>query len=172
MGWLRSARTRGRTFLRLPPGERHLFVGALLLLPTVALALRLLGLRRCQGLLARLSPSRPAPPAGPRAEDGARLVSAAARYGPWRANCLQRALVLWWALRRLGRPGELRIGVRKRGGRLEAHAWVEQGGRTFDTADERPYVPFAGPVPLSTPEAPARTSRKPRSRFGLGLPRA
>ena len=148
MGLLRSARAKGRTFLRLPAAERRLFVAALLLLPAVALALRLLGLRRCQALLARLSPGRPAPAAGPPAEGAARLVSAAARHAPCRANCLQRALVLWWALRRLGRPGELRIGVRKRGGRLEAHAWVEQGGRTFDTPDGQPYVPFAGPISL------------------------
>ncbi len=141
-------RSKGRAFLRLPAGERRLFVAALLLLPAVALALRLLGLRRCQALLARLSPRRPAPAAGPEAEGAARLVAVAARYAPCRANCLQQSLVLWWALRRLGLPGELRIGVRKRDGRLEAHAWVEQGGRTLGAADEHPYAPFAGPISL------------------------
>jgi hypothetical protein len=147
MGWWRSARTRWRKFRGLPAAERRLFVRAWLLLPVVALALRLLGLRRCQETLARLSPLRRAQEAGPRAETAARLVTAAARCAPCRANCLQRALVLWWSLRRLGRPGELRIGVRKRGGRLEAHAWVEQGGHTFDTTERHPYVPFAGPIP-------------------------
>jgi hypothetical protein len=149
MGWWRSARTRWRKFRGLPAAERRLFVRALLLLPAVALALRLVGLRRCQGMLARFSPPRPAPADGPPAEDIARLVAIAARYAPGRANCLHRSLVLWWSLRRLGRPGELRIGVRKCDGRLEAHAWVEQGGQTFDdTTDQRPYVPFAGPIPL------------------------
>ena len=147
MGWCRSAWTKGRKFLRLPAAERRLLVRVLLLLPSVALALRLLGLRRCQGMLARLSP--PSPAAGLSTEAAARLVGVAARHAPCRANCLQRSLVLWWALRRLGRPGQLRIGVRKHEGRLEAHAWVEQGGRTFDVTDPHPYVPFEGPIPLT-----------------------
>jgi hypothetical protein len=152
MGWCRSARNNWRKFLGLSPAERHLFLAATLLLPAVALALRLVGLRRCQAVLTRLAPKgRSAAPPG-RAAAAARMVLAASRHAPCRADCLRRALVLWWLLRRAGLPGELRLGVRKRDGQLEAHAWVEHGGRPLeDCADEHPFVPFAGPLSLPLP---------------------
>lgn len=62
-------------------------------------------------------------------------VNAAARHLPLRANCLDRALTLWWMLRRRGLPAELRIGARKEQGRFEAHAWVELSGAIFDAAE-------------------------------------
>lgn len=150
MGWCHSVRNNWRTFLGLSPAERHLFLTAALLLPAVALALRLVGLKRSQAALARLVPmGRPAAAPG-RAAAAARMVLAASRYAPCRADCLRRSLVLWWLLRRAGFPAELRIGVRKRDGQLEAHAWVESGGLTLDQGtDDHPFVPFAGPIPLT-----------------------
>jgi hypothetical protein len=141
--------TNWRKFLGLSPAERRLFLAAALLLPAVAVALRLVGLRRCQAALARLAPGgRRAVPPG-RAADAARMVLAASRHAPCRADCLRRSLVLWWLLRRAGLPGELRLGVRKQDGQLEAHAWVELGGRPLEVwADERPFVPFAAPPTL------------------------
>ena len=148
MGWCRSVRNNWRKFLGLSPAERRLFLAAALLLPAVALALRLVGLRRSQAALARLAPrGRPAAPG--RAADAARMVLAASRHAPCRADCLRRSLVLWWLLRRAGLDAELRIGVRKQDGQLEAHAWVELGGRPLEVwADERPFVPFAAPPTL------------------------
>lgn len=150
MGWCRSARDNWRKFLGLSPAERRVFLGAAVLLPAVALALRFAGLRRCQAALARFAPeARPAARPGCDAAGAARLVLAAARHSPCRADCLRRSLVLWCLLRRLGLPGELRLGARKRDGRLEAHAWVESGGLALDSdADGHPFVPFAGPIPF------------------------
>lgn len=49
--------------------------------------------------------------------------------GPWRKSCLKRALVLYYLLRRGGRPAELRIGVRRdQEGKLAAHAWLVRQG--------------------------------------------
>jgi Transglutaminase-like superfamily len=150
MAWWRSARNNWDRFLRLSRPERHLLLRALVLLPAVTLALRLLGVRRCQEAMARLAPPcRAAPPPAGRAAAAARMVLVASRHGLCRTDCLPRSLVLWWLLRRLGVPGELRIGVRKRAGQLEAHAWVEHGGRPLeDCTDEHPFVPFAGPISL------------------------
>jgi hypothetical protein len=130
---------------RLSGPERWALAQALVLLPLTALALRWLGLRRWQSALARLAPR-----GGDRAVSGddrahatARMVQAAARYGPCRANCLQQSLVLWWLLRRRGVASVLRIGVRKGEGRLEAHAWVEHRGQALNDQDVgRRYVPF------------------------------
>ena len=63
-----------------------------------------------------------------RAAAVARLVYAAGARFPFRATCLPKALVLRTLLLRQGLAGELRIGVRIAGGRLEGHAWVEHEG--------------------------------------------
>ncbi|MGH9712730.1 MAG: lasso peptide biosynthesis B2 protein [Candidatus Acidiferrales bacterium] len=79
-------------------------------------------------------------------EDLARMESAAARYLPFRTNCLEQSLVLWWLLRRHGLAAGLKIGARKEAGRFEAHAWVEfEGGMISDMSEEHlHFVPFEG----------------------------
>jgi hypothetical protein len=68
----------------------------------------------------------------------ATLVGIAARRGPFRGNCLQRSLTLWWLLSRQSVPAEVRVGVRTVSGKLEAHAWVEVRGQIIaDRADVR-----------------------------------
>lgn len=64
-----------------------------------------------------------------KAKNTARMVAVAARYGPYRGNCLKKSLVLWWLLRRQGLPAQLRIGVRKQAGAIDGHAWVEVDDR-------------------------------------------
>jgi hypothetical protein len=59
-------------------------------------------------------------------------VEAAARRVPGRVSCLHKSLTLWWLLRRRGVGAELRVGVRKPGSRLEAHAWVERDGMVLN----------------------------------------
>lgn len=121
------------TLRRLSWPERRLLARAGVLLPVVALGLRLLGLRRTQGWLARLFPLRKRSSAedcaARAANDTARLVAVAARHAVCRATCLPHSLVLWALLRRQGTRVELRVGVRVvEEDRLEAHAWVECGG--------------------------------------------
>ena len=118
--------------------ERLLLVQAAVALPAVAVLIRVKGLGPCQRLLARLTPAamKSATGADGSAESLARavgrIVTAAAAHGPYRANCLQRSVVIWWLLRRRGLEGELRIGARKEGGRFDAHAWVEFSGRALN----------------------------------------
>jgi hypothetical protein len=87
-----------------------------------------------------------------RAERYARSIETAARYHPVRARCLHRALVLHRWLRREGLPSELRIGVRKVGGALNAHAWVEVGGTAVGDhpAALAPFTPLADLVQTCT----------------------
>jgi hypothetical protein len=54
----------------------------------------------------------------------------------YRATCLPRSLALWWLLRRRGIAADLRIGVRKEGGRFEAHAWTEWRGTVLNDGDD------------------------------------
>jgi hypothetical protein len=63
-----------------------------------------------------------------RAQRYGRRIATAAKYGLPTAQCLHRSLVLHSWLRDQGFPSELRIGVRKDGNELRAHAWVELAG--------------------------------------------
>lgn len=72
------------------------------------------------------------------------MVELSSREGLREGNCLERSLALWWLLRRRGLSGQLRIGVRKREGKFEAHAWVEFEETVLNDSEEvhRHYQPF------------------------------
>jgi hypothetical protein len=66
------------------------------------------------------------------------MVAAAARHSPFGGTCLPQSLVLQWLLQAQGIQTELQLGVRKDGGVLGAHAWVEYRGQPLlETADVR-----------------------------------
>lgn len=123
-------------FFALDGAERSVFLRALVMLPLTAVGLRVLGLRRVQALLSTLprttSPSRSDDRVS--ARQVARLVAAAARHGPYRASCLPMSLTLQRLLRERGIDADLRLGVRKVAGVLEAHAWVERHGEPIAEA--------------------------------------
>jgi len=101
---------------------------SLVLLPMAALALRVAPqwtLRRVNDRLRR--GHNEAPDRG-RADRIAHMVAAAAQYGPYSASCLPQAVVLQILLHRAGLRGELRYGVKKLHGELQAHCWIELDG--------------------------------------------
>jgi Transglutaminase-like superfamily len=122
---------RLRRFNALGRGARGLFLRAAALLPLISLSLRLRGFRKTQAFLQRFLPqsndtmdiSVPA-----RAELTIRMVRAAVRHSAGHPTCLEESLALWWMLGRQGITSGLRIGVRKRDEKFEAHAWVEREG--------------------------------------------
>lgn len=139
-----------RRFWQLPRIERQLLGEALVLLPVVGIGLRVAGLRRLQRFMGWACPkSAPPAPAGQEwAHAAARAVQLASAHGPYRATCLVRSLLLWWWLRRAGLAGDLRIGIRKDGTRLAAHAWVEYERVPLGDAPDvgQRFSPFPGPV--------------------------
>ena len=81
----------------------------------------------------------------------ARLIDIASRY-PFRwALCLQRSQALLWRLRSIGIDAQLRVGVRKDGSQMSAHAWVEYDGVVLNDRQDTPehYAPLvrAGALP-------------------------
>jgi hypothetical protein len=144
----------GRRFLRLPSCERSIVLAATAALAATWLGLRLAGFRRWQEALIWIAPPRAAHPdatgaeVAERAKEITRLKAAAARNFPWRTNCLEQSLVLWWLLRRRGIPAALRIGGRKDAEQFEAHAWVELDGANLSDPDAGHihFVPFEGSV--------------------------
>jgi hypothetical protein len=133
---------RWRRLLELNAAQRRTLFLALAVLPVAGLGLRWLGLRRVQALLGATA-SGAANRAG-HAEETAWLLSVAARHGPYRASCLPTALTLKWLLRRQGIDADLRLGVRKVAGCLEAHAWLEREGRPLPDTGEtgEPFAAF------------------------------
>src|SRR5580658_3692481 len=88
--------------------ERRIALEAAATLTATHLALRLVGFRRWQNLLARFAPGTLAQSADQSLMDGAQVVArmeaAAARHLPFQPNCLEQSLSLWWLLRRRGIP--------------------------------------------------------------------
>jgi len=87
---------------------------------------------RCGISLARLAPvvrgaSRVRP--GEHISLTAWAVAVASRHHLLPARCLERSLTLRYLLARRGVDSVLRIGARRDGQQLEAHAWVEVEGR-------------------------------------------
>lgn len=121
---------------RAPAGDRLLVVRATLWLLAADLGLRTVGFTRLRRWLRR--PPAPAAATGPapdRRREARRLLDAVGRAGRFRLHrvpCLPRALVLQRLLAGRGIPSEVRIGVRREGGSLTAHAWVECGDLTLD----------------------------------------
>jgi hypothetical protein len=131
-----------RRLTSLRPAEIRLVAYAGLALPVAAIALRALGVRRVHAALGGWRPGGAVE--GLDAHRVARLFAAAARRMPGYFSCLPRAVALQWILARHGCRASLRIGVRKQGEVLDAHAWVEHEGIPLM---ERPgiaeeYAPF------------------------------
>ena len=114
--------------------EKRLLAASVMLLPISAVALRFIGLRRWQTFLSkgigrnRSQGSCLDKQALDAAYETARMVRVASSRGPYRGNCLQQSVTLWWLLQRQSIESKIRFGARKDGGRLEAHAWVEVDG--------------------------------------------
>jgi hypothetical protein len=136
-----------------------MFVRAAVLLPAIAVSLRIRGFRATQAALQNFSIApkiEKSVDAGERVELASRMVNAAARHGWKRATCLERSLALWWLLRREGITSSVRIGARKASGKFEAHAWVEWGGAALNEPGDghRHYAAFDAEFPSQ----PAETS--------------
>ena len=141
---------RLRRFLALPPADQGLLIRAFISLGVVDIALRLAGfqwvMRRARSVSQSSSPHVDAQ-ALSRARRYAHWLSCASRNHIVRARCLHRSLVLHRWLRQENLPSILRIGVRKEGDDLKAHAWVELAGQPVNDPPSAvaPFTLLANP---------------------------
>ncbi|MFL6291666.1 MAG: lasso peptide biosynthesis B2 protein [Thermoanaerobaculia bacterium] len=131
-------KSRLRKLLALTREERRALALAWAYLLVSDLALRILPLPRVERLLSRLSTRRREPGLSPGRL--AQLTGIAARHHLRPMVCLPQSLALQALLRRQGLSAELRIGVRRAGGKLQAHAWVEHAGSPL--GETAPYLPL------------------------------
>ena len=81
-------------------------------------------------------------------------LARAVRLLPSRPSCLVRTLALTELLERAGVPGAcIRVGVRRDGDTLDAHAWVELDGRVIgdDPYVARRFAPLGRVTPARSP---------------------
>jgi hypothetical protein len=145
----KNVRRHLRRMLLLSPEDRMALFAAFVRLGVVDIALRLAGSRALAG---RRQPSPE--PRGRALSDAdwrvarrcAYWIDVAARHHVAHPRCLQRSLALHHWLQQQGLPSALRIGVRKEGAELKAHAWVELGGVAVNDHPDMlaGFVPLAG----------------------------
>ena len=114
-------------FLALPSTDRALLLQSVVLLGVARVALWFLPFNTARRLLTRGAQGRAA--SGTTAEKIGWAISVGKKFVP-RANCLPQALAAESLLVQSGHPVEFRLGVAKTAnGQIEAHAWIESGGR-------------------------------------------
>jgi hypothetical protein len=142
MSWTR----RLGAFRRLSAAERRVVAEAVTTFLCVAIAIRLTSVRRVRAAGERMRAGNsflPALAEPARAARLAELVAATARALPVRPACLTRSLALQRILGRRGIASTLRLGVRKVGTKLEAHAWLERAGSALaEPASQRTFAAF------------------------------
>ena len=130
-----------RRFSALERTAQTLFLRALAMMPLVGLSLKLRGFEATRSTLGKTLSNATTQTDSNSLDKQialtAHMVNAADRHGLVHPSCLVKSLTLWWLLGRQGIPSELRVGVRKEAGNLEAHAWVEREGMALNEPEER-----------------------------------
>ena len=139
---------RTRRYLTLSRADQRLLLSAYVSLALVEVGLRTLGFRRLIAWVPEVGqPPQSVEPATLRwAMESAYWLEVASRHSLIRAQCLHRAIALHYWLRRAHLPSMLRIGVRKEGAALAAHAWVELYGQPLQ--DHASSVEAFTPLPV------------------------
>lgn len=129
---------RLQRFRKLSAPARGIFLRAAVLLPWVALRLKLQGFQVTKNSLRSsaidISPKNLSENTE-RAALTARMVRSAARHALGNPSCLEESLVLLHLLNAQGIAAQLRIGVKKNVPKFEAHAWVECEGVALNESE-------------------------------------
>jgi hypothetical protein len=134
---------------RRPKAEKLLAIHALALCLLSVIALRLIGFGRWKRILwlssggGELGARSPPRDDIKMAKTAYSVVDMVARNIPWElVTCLPRSLTLWWILRRYGIESELRMGVRRDGEHIVAHAWVVCYGTVIGDTEHEQFASF------------------------------
>ncbi len=147
----KTALRKLRTFHGLPPERKWLTAEALLLPPLISTSFYFLGVARTQTWLRRWARTGSSPePADAFAaiREARRAQWIVERSTGVGGSCLVRSLSLWTLLLRRGLATELRVGVRKRDGQIEGHAWIEYRGLPLNEEEKilQTYEVYEKPV--------------------------
>lgn len=130
--------SRLRKLANLEFSEVVLLINFFMLLPLMALLLKIMGLRRSQQALSVLTTKEITVSIDLNdsliyeAKRLAWLISIASSHGLCSTNCLHRSLALWFVLRFRGINSDIRLAVRNPESGFEAHAWLEINGHVLN----------------------------------------
>lgn len=117
-------------FFRLTSQDRFLLLYAAIVITGIRLGLWLLPFQMVRSLLAKFFLASPNPFRYCIAiERVVWSVDVISRHIPGDVKCLARALATQGLLAQQGHTAQLQIGIIKREGKLEAHAWLENQGK-------------------------------------------
>jgi hypothetical protein len=137
VGSSNSTNTDWRALRALTGRERVLLLAAALLLPCTSVALKTFGYKRVERLSRRVVPFPRQPTDDTEvATSTDRMVKVVSGRLPFPSACLARSLVLRTLLQAQGVESQLRIGVRREMGEVEAHAWVEHCGHPLSDPED------------------------------------
>ncbi len=153
MAWWRSWHRRARKARELSWRDWWVIARARFWMAVSWFGLRLAGFERTRRWLAGRPPAAAAEVSPEQVQRLVFLIGVAARAGFTRHTCLPRSLVLQRFLVHRGLPAVLRIGVRREGGQIAGHAWVEVAGQAVGEPEDvqARFVPL-----LTGEEQPAR----------------
>ncbi len=138
-------------FCSLDSADRRVLLEALVLPGFIWLSFHTVGVPRTQALLRRWAGAGRANPISvslATIHQARRAQQIVKRNTGIAGNCLVRSLTLWAMLLRRGVPTDLRVGFRKREGRIEGHSWLEYAGAPVNEvlSEARSYVPYEKPI--------------------------
>ena len=122
-----------------------MLVVSILTLPVVSILLKFRGFRRTERFMAMFSrPEVHSEKSEAKVAQAARMVNVAAARGPFNAQCLEKAITLWWMLGVMGISSTIRLGIYKSGETVEAHAWVLHDEKIVigQMDDEKKFTPI------------------------------
>jgi hypothetical protein len=151
-----------RTALGLSGRDWVLLAQAWGLLLLVDLALRLLPFTRVRDAAAKVRGRGPADRS--EMERVQRIVGMAAGNHIYPMPCLRRALVVQWLLGRRGVKTDLRFGVRRGAGALNAHAWLEREGVPLEPGAPEERFAVLSPIPAPSIQFLASSIQLPATR--------
>lgn len=138
-----------RRFLHLPADEKRAVLFCLAAIPCFTIFAR----TRAPAMVRESMATHELPPMRlhlAAAQRLAHLCEGAAAALWWRPSCLVRSLVLRSLLRQRGAEAVLKIGVRVLDARMDAHCWIEYGGKVLNDSEPavRGYqtLPHPGPA--------------------------
>jgi hypothetical protein len=147
-----SLRQKLRTIRTLGPGEKKLLLEATILPILIAAGFRVAGVSRTQAMLRRWALNRKnwqsSVDSWSEIQSARRAQQIVKSATGLEGTCLVRSLALWGLLLGRGTSTELRVGMRKRDGRMQGHAWLEHDGTPINEAPEtvKTYSAYEGPL--------------------------
>lgn len=124
---------RFQFFAAQPWRDKLYLLKMALVVTTIEIGLRLFGLKKIVAFLGKQSKTTiDTIDVDRTVEQHKKLIFLITLFFPFAGRCLARSLTAWWLLGRQGIRTNLKIGIEKKNGKVQAHAWLEYNEKPLD----------------------------------------